>query len=181
MTKIKRIKTVIAGLITILMAFILIFMPQGGMSVIIFLIGAYLVMSGIHLLGFYSQLARYMVGGKFIMYFGFIMLSLGVFTITMAGEHKAIVILYLLILLGVAGGVDVFRGIEEKRNADKTWFAKFAWGITEVVLAILPVIFGFRRNGGEKVVIVVFALVLIYKGVWKIVDGFKKSAIIYTG
>ena len=115
------------------------------------------------------------------MYFGFIILNLGVFTITMADEHKGIVILYLLILLGVAGGVDVFRGIEEKRNADKTWFAKFAWGLIEIILAILPVVFGFRSNGGERVVIVVFALVLVYKGVWKIVDGFKKSAIIYTG
>ena len=181
MTKIKRIKTVLAGLFTILMALILIFMPEGGVSLIIFIIGVYLFMFGIHLLGFYSKLARYMVGGKFIMYFGFIILNLGVFTITMADEHKGIVILYLLILLGVAGGVDVFRGIEEKRNADKTWFAKFAWGLTEITLAILPLVFGFRSNGGERVVIVVFALVLIYKGVWKIIDGFKKSAIIYTG
>ena len=180
MTKIKRIKTVIAGLLTILMAFLLILLPEA-MPVIVFFIGVYLLMFGIHLLGFYSKLARYMVGGKFIMYFGFIMLNLGVFTITMADKHKAIVILYLLILLGVAGGVDVFRGIEEKRNADKLWFTKFAWGITEIILAILPVVYGFRSDGGEKVVIVVFALVLIYKGVWKIVDGFKKSAIIYTG
>ena len=96
MSKLQRIKCVVWALMMVLFGVILIFFPDEGLMVVATIFGVLLIIAGIRALGYYFQMARYMVGGRVVLFRGIILLDLGAFTMTLTDIPRMSLVLYLL-------------------------------------------------------------------------------------
>ena len=174
MGSVRRISNVLMGLVMIAAGGILGLMDDG-FPLVMLILGLMLVFKGFSKLLYYLTMARFMVGGKMILFTAVFMLDVGCFTLTQIDIPHMFVLLYLLIIYASSGVIQLLRGLEAKRLQSPTWKRSVAMGMVNISVAILCIIF----HSKNEPVLWAFCLGIIYSGVMRIYNALRKTAIVY--
>ena len=178
MTKMQRVKKVLAGLLMLACCYILILDPDNGQYIVALILSVSLILYGVRCLLFYVMMARHMVGGKAVLYRGIILLDLGVFTLSMVDDPKFFVILYLLGFHAFSGMTELLRALEARRYGAPSWRLSFLSSAVNLAVAILAVVAGFFLQSPRDLVYL-YAACLFYSACTQIAAAFRKTAIVY--
>ena len=175
MTQLQRIGRIVLGLVSILGGLLLFLDPEDGVTVITAFLSLSLIVYGIRTLVYYLNMARYMVGGKAMLYVGIITMDFGLFMSTQSSLPRAYLILYLVGIHGFTGAVGILRALEARRFGAQSWRLNMAQGVVNLALALLAAVFYRSVN----VPVYLYSLGLVYSGVMRIVSAFRRTAIVY--
>ena len=175
MSKLQRVGNVLSGIITIFCAILLVSYPEYGYPLIFLLLCISLIAYGVRSVIYYFTMARFMVGGKAMLYKGVVVLDLGLFTLSLSSVPQIYIILYLAAVHLFTGGVDILSAIDSKRSGSPAWKLKLAGGILSVLIALTCILFG--RN--QTLAVYIYCSGLIYSAIFKIISAFRKTAIVY--
>ena len=178
MTKRNRIINILRGVLSILLALLLIVIPNGGLTLVLFIIGIGLTLKGIQTLLYYFSIARHMVDGKLVLSQGLIFLDLGMFTSSIADNPAGFLIAYIAAVDAFTGLVSILHSLEAKRNGSLKWKNDFIFGLVSVFLAVIVLIGGFVLKR-PYVSVCAYAFGLIYSSVMQITSAFRRNAIVY--
>ena len=176
MTKWQRIKSVLSGLVMIPTAALLSYFPEYGLVFIVLIIGVSAAVRGIGKLVYYFSMARYMVGGKNLLFQGIIYLDFGIFTIGFADIPARYIMIFLLIGYVFYGLIDIMRAMEIRRRSTNGWRFKFALGLGNLALAIICI----AQMNSTRMTVYIYSLGMLFSAVGKIITAFRKSALIYV-
>ena len=174
MTMGQKLRNVSAGIVMLIMAVILIIDPEDGYDNVIFLLSVSLMISGLSTLIYYLLMARFMVGGRFILFKGLLVFDAGFFTLTLSDVPRFYVILYLVAVHAFAGFIGILRAVEVMRQGSKSWKLKLSQGIFDMLLASMCVIFISRIT----TVLIIYTMGMVYSGIMRIVSAFRKNDIL---
>ena len=174
MTRLQRIRETAFGLITVLYAATLIISREEAYPVIVSVLSLIYTVKGISTIWYYFTMARYMTGGRSILYKGVILLDFGIITESLTNVPTVYVLLYLIVIHAFAGAVEILRAREAAKYGG-SWKLKMFHGIVDLVLALICIIF-IRQQG---IAVIIFAAGLIYSAILRIVSAFRKTRIIY--
>ncbi len=176
MTLWQRIKTIVGSLLTIFVAVGLCYLdPSDACRLIAALLGVALILSGIRHLFYYFTMARYMIGGKAILYKGILLLDFGLFTGTLNDIPTVYIILYLLACHAFTGAIDVLRALEAKKLQAPSWKYSMAFGGINLLIVVGCLVF-FRSTSA---VVYIYSSGLIYSALVRIMSAVRRSAIAY--
>ena len=178
MTKRNRIINILRGVLSILLALLLIIIPNSGLTLVLFIIGIGLTLKGIQTLLYYFSIARHMVDGKLVLCQGLIFLDLGMFTSSIADNPAGFLIAYIAAVDAFTGLVSILHSLEAKRNGSLKWKNDFIFGLVSVFLAVIVLIGGFVLKR-PYVSVCAYAFGLIYSSVMQITSAFRRNAIVY--
>ena len=164
MTKFQRLKNLIYGLLLIASGMILLYIPKNAFVLLLLLLSATLLLSGINTLVYYFTMARFMVDGKMMLY-----------KASLVDVPRQFVLVYLIGVHAFSGLVELLRAMEARRYGGKNWRLKMGHGLVNVVTCIICVIFLNHTN----TVIIVYALGILYSGVLTLVSAFRRTAFVY--
>lgn len=171
----KRITNVIIGVVMLLMGAVLILAPSEGLPFVALILSVSLVVYGVRMLVYYVTMARHMVGGRLMLYIAVIVLDFGVFVWTLSDIPKIYIVLYMVAIHAFSGAIDIMRGIEAKRYHASSWKLSFISGAVNIAVAILSIVFIRSVN----VIVILYALGLIYSAITRIISAFRRTAIVY--
>ena len=177
MSKFQRIRSLLFSVLILLFAFAILLVPEDGFEAVAAIIGILLLVYGFRLLWYYFRMARHMVEGKTILYQSVIVLDLAMFTASLASMNSFIILFYLLGVFAFTGFIDVLRAFEAKRIGGG-WKNKLITGCVSVVFALLMLILGVIL-GNRSILVYGFSISLIYTAAVRIVNAFRKTAIVY--
>lgn len=177
MTSFQRIKKFLAGLGMLLVCIGMILEPEDGYYVVAVYISLSMVISGIKSLVYYATMARYMVGGKSILYRAMVMTDMGLFTLTAMTIPKIYLIGHLLISHGFSGLVDMMKAMEDKRLQASSWRMSFVQGLGNLVSAVAALT--CLMNESIELVTYIYCAGLIYSALMQMVSACRKTAIVY--
>lgn len=178
MSQFQRIRSFIVGILLLIVSLLLLLLPKDSYGVITLIISFILLFYGIHQVIFYLRMARHMVGGKTILYEAIIILDLGLFTYSLFDDNSVTILIFLLIIYAFTGFVDILRAFEEKKNGSRLWIRKIITGLSMVIFALALVIIGLVMKN-TIILKYGFCLSVAYAGVRRIINAFKKTAIVY--
>ena len=175
MTKVQRIRNILAGLALIVCALVLTLFPEYGYSFIAVVMSFSLTLYGVRMLVYYFTMARHMVGGRALLYTGAIIFALGVFIGSLADIPQLHIVVYLLVVHLVAGGLNVARGVEAKKAGAPLWRRSMGMGVANLFLCATCVAFFWA----PEVVIYGYAIGLVGAACVRIASAFRRTAIVY--
>ena len=179
MSKGRRVKEVIFGVFTILLSFLIFVSPEAGFKITIAIFCISLLAAGLRYIIYYVKMARYMVGGKQLLFLGIAILDLGLFSLSLNSVPLAFIVLYLLVAYAFSGVIGIMRALESRSYGKKSkWKLRFTTGIINIIAAILAIICGIIFNSSEAV-IAIYCAGLFYSAVVRIITAFRRSAIVY--
>ena len=149
--------------------------PTEVYQLIILTLGLTLLLSGLRSLIYFFTMARHMVGGRTVLYRSVIVLDIGLFTLSLTEIPLLFVVLYLASMYGFAGFVDIMRAREARKLKAGSWKLNFSHGLVNVIMAALCLIF----LGTELVAAEIYALGLMYSGLIRIIQAFRRTAVVY--
>ena len=174
MRNIARIKNVVFALILIAFAVILLTMPQFGPMLILLVLGALMILSGIRSLIYYFTMAKNMVGGKKTLYHSIFIIDVGAFLMAGYSGSEQLILLYLMGLLAISGGIDLIRALESKKEG-APWKLRFISALIAFVLLIASIL----SMSNKQLVVYIFCIGLLYNAITRIISAFRKTAVIY--
>ncbi|MBP3810294.1 MAG: DUF308 domain-containing protein [Clostridiales bacterium] len=175
MTNIRRLGSILWALVTLLIAPLMIIFPELGYAIILCVLAFSLTFKGLGTIIYYFRMARHMVGGKSILYQGVILFDLGMVTLSLSDVPKFYVLVYLAVLHGFSGVVDILRANESKKLGGKHWRLKLTQGIINVLAAALCIFF---INSYEAAVII-YTAGLVINAFIRIGNALRKRTTIY--
>ncbi|MBR2547122.1 MAG: DUF308 domain-containing protein [Eubacterium sp.] len=178
MTLWQKCRDVLIGLAMIAVSVIMVMDPGTGFYIVSIIVCFGLFFLGIKALIFYQTMARHMVGGRIQLYRGIILLDLGLFTLSLNSIPKAYLVLYLMGIHAFAGVVDILRARESKTMDSPGWKRSLMSGLGNLLMAVLCLVFGFMWKNADAVVYT-YAAGLVYGGVLKIANAFKRTEVVY--
>ena len=120
MTTIQRIKKVLGGLIMAITALVLLVIKsEYGYIGIMIILSCWLTIYGLKDIIYYFTMARFMTGGRMLLYKGILFFDFGVVTASLSSFPKIYVILYLVGIYGFLGLVRILRALEAKKYGAK--------------------------------------------------------------
>ena len=178
MSRFQRVRSFIIGILLLIYALLLLLLPKDSYGTITAIIAFVLLFYGAHQLIYYLRMARHMVGGKIILYEAIIILDLGLFTYSLYDDRSVTILIFLLIVYAFTGFVDILRAFEEKKNGSHHWIRKLLTGLSMVIFAAALVIIGLVMKN-TVILKYGFCLSVAYVGIRRIINTFKKTAIVY--
>ena len=178
MTRSMRVFDVLLGIVMFLAGFAFFFSSlEASLTVMLFLLQMGMTLRGLRRLYYYLTMARYMVGGKTVLYRAFILLDLGVLAGSLVGHPIIYAAVYLALLHAFVGTVSILRA-NESRTYGAHWRLKMAYGVTNVLIAATVILAGavFKK---PVVVTYVYGAGLMYSAVLRIASAFKRTKIVY--
>ena len=170
----QRLKNILIGLLTLLMAALLTVFPEEGLSVVASLLSLSLTLAGFRALGYYFTMSRHMVGGKAMLFVGIIDLDIGAVAAALVNHSRFYIILYLIGYHAFAGVIDVLRALEAKRF-EGSWRLNMALGAVNLLLAAACLAFA----GSPRILIYIYSAGLVSSACARIASAFEKTAIVY--
>lgn len=143
-------------------------------KILVVFLGVTLCISGIRSMVYYISMARHMVGGISILYRSVIVFDIGLFTLSIANIPLIFVVLYLAGIHGFSGFIDIMRAVEGKRMQAHCKLS-LSQGIINIVIAILCLIF----LKTTWVAMLFYGTGLMYSGVVRIIQAFRRTAVVY--
>ena len=178
MTRSKRVIDVLSGVVMFLTGAAFFFSgTEASVMIMLLLIQFGMTIRGLRSLFYYLTMARYMVGGKNVLYRSFVFLDLGVLAGSLIGHGMIYAAIYLASAHVFSGVVSIFRANESRTNG-APWRVKMAYGVTNVLLAI-AIIVGNVVYKEPLVTTYIYGAGLMYTAVLRIVTAFKRTKIVY--
>lgn len=175
MTRLRKINTALIGTVMLVIGVVMMLFPNDAYSYVLVLIGIGFLLNGLKALYYFFTMARFMVGGKMLLYQGVIMLDFAALTISFTDLRRGYILAYLAIIHAFTGVVGIMSSIEAKRYGARSFKLKLFSGILNIVMALSCLIFVRVANTA----VYIYALGLIYSGVINIITAFRKTAFIY--
>ncbi|MCR4740400.1 MAG: DUF308 domain-containing protein [Lachnospiraceae bacterium] len=175
MTKLRRIFNFIAGMIMIAAAMIMLLFPDDAYIFILLFLGISFLAAGAGTLSYYFSMARFMTGGKMILYKGSILLDFAVLSLSLTTVPKIYVLLYLASVHAFSGFVEIMRADETKQSGSKNYRMKLMHGIINILLAVCCIIFIKKTHTA----VIIYCLGLIYSGIVRIITAFRRQVFVY--
>ena len=116
-----------------------------------------------------------MVGGKSMLFYGIIMLDLGIFAVSISERSRALIIIYLIVGHMFSGALDVVRAVRNKKEGYSSWRMDLMQGIVNLLLAAVCII--FSRSIG--ILVFIYFSGVIYSALLRIISAFRKTAVVY--
>ena len=178
MSKFRRVLNVLSGIGMILVGALLMLMDtSGGLRWVLLFIQIGMTFRGLGSLYYYLKMARYMVGGRSVLYRGMIYLDLGVLAGSLFDHPVTYTVIYLAAIHVFAGAVSVMRA-NESRKIGGHWRLRLIYGITDLMLAAAVVISGVAL-GRPEIAAYVYGAGLIYSAILRIAGAFRRTDIVY--
>ena len=178
MSKIQRFNSFIAGLVTVLFGVVLYEAPFVGTDMITFVMSVSLTLIGVRSLYFYASMARHMVGGLYSLFYGLIMTDLGICAFMGKSFPPLYVIIYLLVIHSFYGLTDIMVALRAMKLKSGSWRIKLVTGIGNLALGVLAIYFGVTDDDVFRV-IYIYALGMVYTGIMRMVNSFRRTAVPY--
>ena len=178
MTLIQRIGKVLSALMSVLCAVLVLVLEEDSFLFVILLLGVSFTFLGVRSLIYYFTMARYMVDGKGVLWFGVILFDFGVFTLSITQHYGWFIVVYLLGAYAFSGVVDILRALEAKRANAPMWKLNLCSGILNVFFAGAAVFFGLVQ-GDLRRLCWIYAFGLLNGALVKFISAFRKTAIVY--
>ncbi|MBE6040416.1 MAG: hypothetical protein E7219_05590 [Clostridiales bacterium] len=121
MSNLKRIINILIALLMLAAALALTIYTDYAIPFILAFTGIGFTIKGLSMLFYYFSTARFMVGGKTVLYRGILLLELGLFASSIANHPGPFVILYLASINLYSGVVQMLRVIETFKLRSKRW------------------------------------------------------------
>lgn len=175
MSKFQRVQNIAIGLSMLVGAGILLVDSQDGCLFIMYFLALSLMGKGISELLYYITMARFMVGGKLILFIGVVLTDIGFFTLSLADESKLFVMLYLLGFHAFAGLVNILRSLEALRYKSAHWRINMAQGVVSILMLLTSLFFSHDEN----ILAYLYSAGLIYSACLRIASAFRRSAVVF--
>ena len=175
MTRFQKIRSLVMGLGYIIVGLAMIAFTNEAYIFVIFFLSMGLLISGIERLVYYFTMARYMVGGKAVLYRGVVLLDFALFTLSLNDVPKIYVLMYLALIHAFSGVVDILSALESKRYLSKNWKLKLFHGVLNVLVAASC--FVFLKNPNTAVL--VYGVGIVYSGILRLISAFRKTTIVF--
>ena len=174
MNVMERIVNILIGVFLICMCLLMALVPETGYLLMALILTFLLLLAGIRYLLYYLTMARHMVGGKTILFYGIITLDVGLIALSFAGIPE-FYLLYLLIYYGFTGAIQLLRALEAKKYGASSWRLNLVTGIINVAVAVLCICF-IRSTTAA---LYVFCVGLFYSACVRIVTAFRRTTVVY--
>ena len=172
MTLFQRIKNGLLGMVLLAAGIVFILKPtEMAYLVVLTVLALSLAVLGIKDIIFYFRLARHMVGGKMILIQGVIILDFALFTATLSGVPRVFILIYLIALYAFSGVVKILRAMEARHTVAGPWKLNLVHGLVSLAIALCCLIFMKKPDTA----VVIYGVGLIYSGVERILDVFRKT------
>ena len=175
MTKLQKIMSLASGVVLLLMAVLVLMLPEEGYIIILLFFAVTMLIGGISNLIYYFTMAKRMVGGLSVLYRGVLTLDLSLFTLSLPGLPTLYISLYLVGSYAFLGIIDILRALESKKRGAPSWRFNVIVGAVHLVLAAVCLIF----INEPRIMMTVYALGLLYSAAMRIVNVFRRTAIVY--
>lgn len=188
MTKWQRVRSILAAVGMILLGMSLLYLneldlTQYGITefssgeiayyIILFIMILVLMFHGVRLIYFYLTMARFMTGGRSMLYRGILFIELGIVTGSLHSVPTEYIMAYFSAVMLFAGAIDVF-GAYDAFKIKGRWVMKLIQGLVTIAFGI----YSFMHLNEPKVVVVVFCINLFYSAIMRIISAFTPTTII---
>lgn len=173
MTIWQKLKNVLSAVLMILIGIVMLLFGEKAYMVIISVFSLTLEIMGLRMLVFYFSMARYMVGGRNILFRGILFLDFGIFTGSLVWVPKGYILMYLAGTLAFSGVVNLI-GANEARIIQCSWKFKTFQGIVKILFAISCLI--FMRS--EVRVVDICAIGFIFSAITSVANTFRHQQVI---
>ena len=178
MTKFKSLTTILSGIVMILVGILVILTAyQDGLKVVLVIIQFGMTVRGIRTLYYYLSMAKYMVGGRNVLYRSLILLDLGIVAGSLYDHPVVFAVVYIALLHIFSGAVSVLRA-NESRQHGAHWRFKMAYGVTQLLMAIAVLVTGAVMKQ-PIVTAYIYGFGLMYSALLRIISAFRRTAIVY--
>lgn len=164
-----RIGSIILGSVQIALAVILVLVPKDGYLIVAAILGVLLFAYGIRNIVYYFAMARHMVGGRLILYFGLLILDAGALILALSDVPPFYVMIYLIVIRALTGTIDILRSFEQKNMKVPAWKGMFISGIIHILTAIACAIF----IKSADIAVYIYAAGLVYSAVTRIITAVR--------
>lgn len=176
MTKTRRISEFITGLLMLVTAALILSFPKEGYYIVILLLSLNMIVSGMGNLIYYFSMSRYAVGGRISLYKGVILLDFGMLTASISDIPHFYILLYLIIMHGFSGIIDVLRTRESIQLGAKSWKLNLAQGIFNLLISVLCIILIRQTNTAS----IIYAIGLAVSAIGRIINAFRRKAFVFV-
>ncbi len=176
MGKGRRIAMIAGGVLLILCAILLLYLPDRGYIFVALILAVSIIVRGVGRIIYYFRMARNMVDSHMQLFTGILMVDVGLFILTLTDIPLIYVMFYLIGIHALSGGISVLRALEMRRMEDPSWRWQLAGGIISIVTALLCMI--FIQSG--SVAILVYSISLIITAINRIITAFRRTSIVYV-
>ena len=178
MTKPQRIRTFLGGIIMLFLAALLLLVPDAWFDGIAVFIGLMFAIRGIRSLLYYFSMARYMVGGKQVLYRTIILLDFGLFTSALSNHPAIYIILFIAGIHLLSGLVTALRANEARQEGSSKWILTACYALIDVFLFVLVIYFGLFRKS-MSMTVYIYAVGIVNTAFNRIRQAFRRTAIVY--
>ena len=175
MTKTQKIIGILGSLLMIVAALYILTDIESGYRKIMWILSAYLAIAGARELFYFFTMARFMVGGRMILYEGIILLDFGVFSATLSDDSKIYIIIYLAVIHAFGGLVSILRALEAKRFGAGVWKLKSVQGILDMAVAFMCI---YHMKSADTA-IYIYSFGVIYSACLRMASYLRKDKLIY--
>ena len=175
MTKLQRIRNSIYGAAMMVVAILLTVFPKDAYGAVIVLLALSLLVSSIASLLYYFTMARFMVGGKMVLYRGVIILDFAIFTGTLVDVPRAYILIYLAVIHLFSGLVEILRSRETRGTGGRGWRLKLFHGLLNVAVSVSCIVFARKTNAA----VYIYCAGIFYSGLIRLIQSFRKTTFAY--
>ena len=173
MTNWQKISSFLVAILMILFGLLILFMGEEAYFFVILALAFLLFLYSIRMLVYYSRMARYMVGGKEILYRGILFLDLSIFIVSLSRVPTTYVMLYMVGMLAFSGAVDIMNAMDLRRLQGH-WILQSIRGGVCVIGAVLCLV----MMNTPDMVVTIFCFMLFYNAVMRIINIIRPTEII---
>ena len=175
MTKLQKIRNSLFGIAMMVAAVVMAYKPTDAYeSVIVFMALGFFVTS-IATLGYYFTMAKYMVGGRMILYRGVVLFDFAILTGSITDVPRFYVSIYLAVLHLFSGLVEILRSREARASGGRGWRLKLFHGIFNMSIAIGCIVLARRVNTA----VYMYCFGIFYSGLIRVIQSFRKTTFVY--
>lgn len=176
MSKTRRLWNIIVAVLMIQAALLLMLVPDAAFILIVVFLSLVLTFKGLKFLIYYLTHAQHMVGGKWLMLVGLVLLDLGGLAMVLIEQAPSIMIIYVAGVHFVYAVLDIARTVSNKGDGNTGWKIDLAQGIGNLILAALCLIF----INHVEIPVFIYCAGVIYSAILKIITSCKRTAIVYV-
>ena len=173
MTLFQKIKNIVTAVFMILFALLLMILGEDAYLIILDILIFALILNAIRKLWFYFTMARYMTGGRAVLYRGILYFDLGLYAYTLNDVSSDYIMIYLSALLGFSGIVDVLNALDA-RKIHGPWKLRMIRGAGTIFFAAFALI----SLRSPYTVVMIYSISLIYNAVMRICNVMKPQEIV---
>ena len=168
-----KVKEILASFWLILISILLFALGESAYQILILFYSVMMGLYGLRLLVYYFAMARYMVGGKAMLYRGILFFDFSTFAATLVRLPHVYILLYLAGTLAFSGIVDVLRALEA-RKIQGAWKLKISQGLICILTAGISIVFWHS----PEMVVYNFAIGLVYSAIVRVINAFRSAPVI---